>query len=133
VVDTCCFADYQRAAGRPGAGEFGSLRFGFGEHPPLTATLDGHTVVIPVSVSPYPGPGEYSRDHGVQLGPGVVIDETNYAIAEDGRDYDVTVLPDGSGSFTFANLHLASWSADPTIGPAISGSDTWSCSQVTNP
>jgi len=102
-------------------------------YPPLTATLDGHAIVIPVSVSPYPGSGEYSGDRGVRLGPGVVIDETNYAIAEDGQDYDVIVHPDGSGSFTFANLHVASWSADPTSGPAISGSDTWSCSQGTNP
>jgi hypothetical protein len=94
---------------------------GFGvPYPPLTATLAGHTVVIPVSVSPYPGPGVYSRDHGLQLGPGVVI-------------YDVTVDPDGSGSFTFANLHAASWSADPTSEPSISGSDTWSCSQGNNP
>jgi hypothetical protein len=85
-------------------------------------------VLIPVSVSPYPGPGNYGRDGGVKLGGGVVVDQTNYLVPEDGQDYHVVVNADGSGSFTFTNLHAGSLATGQTSAASISGSDAWTCS-----
>jgi hypothetical protein len=104
---------------------------GFGvTSPPIGATVGGHAVLIPVSVSPYPGPGAYGRDQGVQLGAGVIIDNTNYLLADEGQDYVVTVTvnPDGSGSFSFTNLHAGSLDTGQATDASISGSDVWTCS-----
>jgi hypothetical protein len=99
--------------------------------PPLGGKLGGHEVLIPVEVSPYPGPGDYGRNQGIQAGPGVIIDDADYGRVIEGTDYHVTVKPDGSGSFTFTNLYLYDFSAGPDAGPnqAISGSLIWTCSQ----
>jgi hypothetical protein len=102
---------------------------GFGvTSPPIGATVGGHSVLIPVTVSPYPGPSTYGRDQGVQLGAGVIIDNTNYLLADEGQDYEVTVNPDGSGSFTFTNLHAGSLDTGQATDASISGSDVWTCS-----
>jgi len=97
--------------------------------PDPTDSFAGHAVMLPIEVSPYRGPGDYVRDRGMLLGPGVVIDDTNYMHAEPGQDYHVTVNVDGSGSFSFANLHTPSGTAGEYSTPAVSGSMTWTCSQ----
>jgi hypothetical protein len=96
-------------------------------YPSFGTTVGGHSVLVPVSVSPYPGPGVYGRDQGVQLGPGVVIDDVNYLIADESHDYVVTVNPDGSGSFTFTNLRAGSLATGQATDATISGSDVWTC------
>lgn len=96
--------------------------------PSLESTVAGHTVLIAVSVSPYSGPGDHSRDRGVQLGAGVVIDDTNYVVADESQDYNVSVNPDGSGRFTFNSLRAGSLSTGQTTDATISGSDVWTCS-----
>jgi hypothetical protein len=102
---------------------------GFGvPGPGLATTVSGHAVLIPTAVSPYPGPGQYIGEQAVQLGAGVVIDNTNYLVADGPQDYDVTVNPDGSGSFTFRNLHAGSLATGTVSAATISGSDVWSCS-----
>jgi len=95
--------------------------------PGTTATVGGHTVLLPVSVSPYPGPGDYGGDD-VQLGPGVIIDDTNWLVADELQNNHVRVNPDGSGSFTFANLHAGSLATGTVSAATISGSDVWTCS-----
>lgn len=95
--------------------------------PGIADTVGGHTVMIPVSVSPYPGPGDYTSDD-VVLGPGVVIDDTNWLVADAPEGYHVSVNPDGSGSFTFSNLHSGSLATGTVSAATISGSDVWTCS-----
>src|SRR5579859_2132763 len=106
----------------------GGSGFRLPDPPMFGTTFGGHTVLAPVEVSPYPGPGSYARNAGVQLGPGVVLDDTSYNEAA-GPDYQVSVNADGSGTFTFTNLHAPSGTGDPYSGPAISGSMSWTCSQ----
>jgi hypothetical protein len=102
---------------------------GFGvPGPGLTATVGGHSVLIPAGVTPYPGPGKYIGEQAVQLGAGVVIDDTNYIVADDPQGYAVTVNPDGSGSFAFSNLHAGSLATGTVSPDTISGSDVWTCS-----
>lgn len=96
-------------------------------YPGTTATVGGYTVQIPVSVSSYPGPGDYTSDD-VTLGPGVIIDNTNWLVADDLSGYQVIVNPDGSGSFTFSNLHSGSLATGWVSAATISGSDVWTCS-----
>jgi len=106
----------------------GGSGFRLPDPPTFGTTFGGHTVLVPVEVSPYAGPGSYARNAGVQLGPGVVIDDTSYDEAA-GQDYQVSVNADGSGTFTFTNLHAPSGAGVPYSGPAISGSMSWTCSQ----
>jgi hypothetical protein len=96
--------------------------------PGFGTTVGGHTVLMPVAVSPYPGPGNYTGDQGVELGAGVVIDDTNYIVADAPTDYRVSVNADGSGSFTFTNLHAGSLTTGTVSTATISGSDVWTCS-----
>jgi hypothetical protein len=95
-------------------------------YPGTTATVDGHSVLIPVSVSNYPGPGDYTGDD-VNLGPGVIIDNTNWLVSDDPPAYHVIVNPDGSGSFTFGGLHSGSLNTGTVSAATISGSDVWTC------
>jgi hypothetical protein len=70
--------------------------------------------------------GDYTSDD-VNLGPGVIIDTTNWLVADDPQGYHVIVNPDGSGSFTFSNLHSGSLSTGTVSATTISGSDVWTC------
>jgi hypothetical protein len=96
--------------------------------PSLSATIDGHSVLIPVSVSPYPGPNTYGLDQGLQLGAGVVIDDTNYLVVGEDQTASVTVDPDGSGSFVFSGLHSGSLATGTVSADAIAGQLSWTCS-----
>ncbi len=102
---------------------------GFGvPGPSLNATIGGHSVLVPVSVSPYPGPSTYGLDQGLQLGPGVVIDGTNYLVVGENQTASTTVNADGSGSFVFTGLHAGSLATGTVSADSIFGQLSWTCS-----
>jgi len=80
-------------------------------------------VYFTAGVSPYKGPGTFSKEDILKSGGGdLTVGTAMYNPVAARATASMTVRPDGSGSFTFAN-------APPvTSGPSLSGTVTWTCS-----
>jgi hypothetical protein len=93
----------------------------------VNATVDGKKVFLGALVDPYAGPGTYRKKdlHDQGSPPGIDVDGKLYLMLTDSTS-EVTVGPDGGGSWTFTGLVVRD--ADGTDGDdPVDGSVTWTC------
>ena len=83
----------------------------------------GSTVYFVASVSPYHGPGTYSKASILAVGSSFMVGDAAYNPLAATATATITFRANGSGIFTFRNAAAAK----PATG-AISGSISWTCS-----
>jgi hypothetical protein len=95
----------------------------------LGEEVAGQEISAVNEIREYAGPGTYEKDQ-LKSVAGVVdvsIGTTPYQPTDD-TTAQAVINPDGSGSFTFANLREGEQGNPTTTKGVISGSFTWTCS-----
>jgi hypothetical protein len=79
-------------------------------------------VYFTAEISPYHGPGTYSRAAIVTSGASFMVGTASYNLLATKGSASVTVNANGSGTFTFANA------AGNPAAQTLSGTVRWTCS-----
>jgi hypothetical protein len=88
----------------------------------IPAPPGGSTVYFIAEISPYHGPGTYSRAAIVTSGASFIVGTAGYNLLATKGSVSVTVKANGSGTFTFANA------AGDAATQTLSGTVRWTCS-----